>query len=664
MGATSLAACSFELEGSSIELSHHEHASQVTPSLSVEVLKDFEGLTFNDETVPYDGAAHSLSVNNLPEGAVAVYTGNNQIDPGTYTVTAVISKDGYNTKTMVAKLTITAAKFSGISFKDDTFIYDGKYHSIKVEGAPSFATVKYSGNDKKDIGDYQVTATISAKGYETITLKATMHIIKDPSIKPITGVTFEDATFEYDGKPHSIEVKGLPSDATVRYSNNNQRDRGTYRVTATITGEKYETLTLTATLSIINPYIKDLQFTDVTMIEGKPIRLKVAGKLPTRAEVSYSIKGYSSLEQVTAPGTYEVYATVTAPNYSPTVLKANLTIIKNDFHGVDTNKNAFQFTSDTKYQELKDELLKGNYTCEISVEDDYFYPDGTTRHQYGNAITHYVDGDKYVMHYDLRDPTAEDEDFLQEQWTFAEVVGDYSFSTTTMFSAFTEGIGKAPKDSYKETYQMRSAMEALSHISESSDGGFDDGTTGGYRTSYGTPMIDIANNEIRITVRRHYFHTEFNHDEMEVYTLKNIGNTKVNIPEIARGKVEEANSYSNESFTQNGVDYTCLESFDTGELSWRANISFDAADVEYLPHGDYHVYAQIYGVPVTTFDYDYYDSRYELDLTGYTLCFFFDDDGIYKGDYASLGSIPFSNLRIINAHFEVYNGTAKYYGEW
>lgn len=48
----------------------------------------------------------------------------------------------------------------------------------------------------------------------------------------ISGVTFVDATFEYDGEEHSISVKNLPSGVTVTYSGNDQTEPGTYYVTA------------------------------------------------------------------------------------------------------------------------------------------------------------------------------------------------------------------------------------------------------------------------------------------------------------------------------------------------------------------------------------------------------------------------------------------------
>ena len=69
-------------------------------------LKNFEGLTFASETVTYDGREHQLTVKNLPTDASVVYTSNKGTDIGEYNATAMVSKEGYATKTLSAKLVI------------------------------------------------------------------------------------------------------------------------------------------------------------------------------------------------------------------------------------------------------------------------------------------------------------------------------------------------------------------------------------------------------------------------------------------------------------------------------------------------------------------------------------------------------------------------------
>ena len=76
----------------------------------------------------------------------------------------------------------------------------------------------------------------------------------DEENKETVDITFEDATFTYDGKEHSIYIEGdLPEDVDVRYVNNNQVEVGKYDVVAIFEGniENYDMpYTLEATLII------------------------------------------------------------------------------------------------------------------------------------------------------------------------------------------------------------------------------------------------------------------------------------------------------------------------------------------------------------------------------------------------------------------------------
>ena len=64
-------------------------------------------------------------------------------------------------------------------------------------------------------------------------------------------IVFEDLTATYDGKPHTLEVKGAPLNADIEYSmENTQTNAGTYKITATISADGYEDYEATATLTI------------------------------------------------------------------------------------------------------------------------------------------------------------------------------------------------------------------------------------------------------------------------------------------------------------------------------------------------------------------------------------------------------------------------------
>ena len=212
--------------------------------------KDITGVTLDGATFTYDGTAKSLEVTGtLPEGVSVEYNGNGKTDAGDYTVTAVLSGEGYKTLTLTAELKINKATITGITLEGATFIYDGTAKSIAYAGTlPEGVTAEYAGNGKTEVGDHEVTLTLSGKNYETLTLKATVKITK----AQITGITLADGTYTYqEGVYHSLAISGtLPDGVTVEYTGNGVTYAGTYTVTATIKGEGYETLVLTATLTV------------------------------------------------------------------------------------------------------------------------------------------------------------------------------------------------------------------------------------------------------------------------------------------------------------------------------------------------------------------------------------------------------------------------------
>ena len=119
-----------------------------------------------------------------------------QTNAGTYTATAT-PKTGFTwedgtTATRTISWTIAKAVYdmSGVSFADQTFVYDGKPHAIEIAGTlPKGVTVDYTiadaagnsqpGNSQSAVGVYTVTATFTgdAVNYEPIgSLSATLTI--------------------------------------------------------------------------------------------------------------------------------------------------------------------------------------------------------------------------------------------------------------------------------------------------------------------------------------------------------------------------------------------------------------------------------------------------------------------------------------------------------
>ena len=212
-------------------------------------------VTYSWEETSGEGASANGTGTGLPQNA-GIYTvtvtfaagidvANKVCFPqGTAAFTVVIGKADYD--------------MSGVSFEDATYTYDGGEKTLTVTGAlPEGVTVSYSANALTDAGELEVTATFTGEdtdNYNAIDpMTATLTIRK--ATYDMSGVSFEDATYTYDGGEKTLTVTGaLPEGVTVSYSANTLTDAGELEVTATFTGEdtdNYNAIApMTATLTI------------------------------------------------------------------------------------------------------------------------------------------------------------------------------------------------------------------------------------------------------------------------------------------------------------------------------------------------------------------------------------------------------------------------------
>ena len=154
-----------------------------------EPLKDYDmsGITFEDKTVTYDGNEHELNISGtLPEGVTVTYENNENVNAGTYEVTAILKGNGYNTLTLKATLTINKASYdmSGITFEDKTVAYDGNEHELNISGTlPEGVTVGYTNNKLTEVGSINVIAVFSHNNpnYNDIpNMSATLTVEENP----------------------------------------------------------------------------------------------------------------------------------------------------------------------------------------------------------------------------------------------------------------------------------------------------------------------------------------------------------------------------------------------------------------------------------------------------------------------------------------------------
>lgn len=137
-----------------------------------------EELRFESRTVTFDGTEHTLTViDPLPGGAEVRYSGNTGTNAGTYRAEAVITHPDFGSVTLHAELIIEPAEFSGLSLPGQTVIYDGRPHSLTVEGElPPGTEVRYQNNGQTEGGEYTVTAVVTNPNYCPLTLTGTLNI--------------------------------------------------------------------------------------------------------------------------------------------------------------------------------------------------------------------------------------------------------------------------------------------------------------------------------------------------------------------------------------------------------------------------------------------------------------------------------------------------------
>lgn len=140
--------------------------------------------------------------------------------------------------------------------------------------------------------------------------------------KDIDGITFNGATYTYDGTEREIIINGvLPQGVSVTYSDNKGTDAGVYNASAVLSGDGYKTLTLNATLTIQKATFTGLTFEDRSFVaDNSEHEITVSGDLPEGSSVEYTDN------KATKAGEYNAVAVISNPNYFTLTLNAKLTV--------------------------------------------------------------------------------------------------------------------------------------------------------------------------------------------------------------------------------------------------------------------------------------------------------------------------------------------------
>ena len=295
----------------------------------------------------YDGLPHSVKLNHeLPEGATITFPyGNVFSNAGIYEVTGVLSKRGYETKTLTTTLTILQAErdASGIVFKDQTVTYDGEMKTIEATNIPKSVEVEYDYrnyntgtkiNKVVNAGKYKVIAHFTDENvnYKKIPdMEAILTIEK--ANYDISRIEFKNAVKEYDGAEYVASITNanlLPTGISVTYKYfnengdpvNSNASAGKYTMQAIFSGgdeinyNKLEPLTATLTVAKRVIKIKDkisFESKNVNFEEDTTHSILVEGELPNTVEVTYENNGQMYV------GEYLIKAKFTAKNENETV---------------------------------------------------------------------------------------------------------------------------------------------------------------------------------------------------------------------------------------------------------------------------------------------------------------------------------------------------------
>ena len=294
----------------------------------------------------YDGLPHIVTLNHeLPEGASIVYPyGNVFTNAGTYEVVGVMSKKGYESKTLTTTLTVHKADrdADGIVFEDATLVYNGEMRTIIATNVPEGVEVTYDTYDSiHDIrinkvvnaGTYKIVAhfTDTSANYNKIPDKEAILTIQKADYD-LSAIKLENHTKEFDGEVYTAQILNaseLPQGISVHYRYLDEYGNqvmsnapvGKYTIVAEFIGgdiNNYNPIEpLTATLTVSKRVVK---ISDKVSLESKTVNfdgnihsLAITGDLPTNVQVSYE-----NNDQKYA-GEYEVIAKFEATNPNETV---------------------------------------------------------------------------------------------------------------------------------------------------------------------------------------------------------------------------------------------------------------------------------------------------------------------------------------------------------
>ncbi|MBQ0041617.1 MAG: BspA family leucine-rich repeat surface protein [Clostridiales bacterium] len=271
-----------------------------------------------DTAKTFNTREQGVFLENLPNGVVVRYSGNEAVDAGKYTAKATLDVlDGLNFNTpsvadceweiIPADIDVSQTRWN---YEADMFVYDGQDKQIELINVPREVEVRYNGNKAVGAGDYSATAEFVTKSsnYNTPELTTCNWSIEKADCDMSQVRWNYTSEFTYDGNLHCVEVEGLPANVTVNYENNKNIDAGVYEAIARFStdAENYnipESIRCEWTINKANADISDVRwdYSQNFVYDGTEKVVELAG-VPRNMNVVYT--GNTAV----GAGSYEAHA--------------------------------------------------------------------------------------------------------------------------------------------------------------------------------------------------------------------------------------------------------------------------------------------------------------------------------------------------------------------
>ena len=193
----------------------------------------------------FNGQIQEVTLQNLPPGLAASYTGNAGTDTGAYEAIAELElKDKKNFNLPAVKnfaWEIQKADFNMsrvIWDYNGPLTYSGNEQTVTVSNLPEGLAAVYDGNKATDVGSYE--ATVSFVPHDALNFNAPMprklkwEICKADIDMSEVKWSFTPGAFVYDGSLKTVLLENVPQGMKVKYNGNMETKAGDYIAEALI----------------------------------------------------------------------------------------------------------------------------------------------------------------------------------------------------------------------------------------------------------------------------------------------------------------------------------------------------------------------------------------------------------------------------------------------